>query len=134
MRNIKSWKFGDSKREADYTLSLVISGKKTATSSLYDSYQRNNIPLPRKGDKNIIEDSKGVKRCLIITKKVEVKSFNKITKSFAYKEGEGDRTLEYWKEIHKKFFEKRLKRRNIKFSNDILVVCEEFKLLKLIDK
>ena len=130
MEKIPSWKFGDTKKEADYILNLVLSGKKTATSSLYNSYQSKSISLPRTGDKNIVQDSKGIKRCLIITKKVEIKPFNKVTKSFAFKEGEGDGSLEYWEKTHKKFFERRLKSRNKKFNEEILIVCEEFKLLR----
>ena len=90
MKDIPSWRFGDTKKEADYMLKLVISGKKTATSSLYESYQRKNVPLLKVGDKNIIQDSNGIERCLIITKKVEIKPFDKISKRFAFKEGEGD--------------------------------------------
>ncbi len=130
MKKIPSWKFGDNNKEADYLLSLVLLKKKTATSSFYDSYQRRIVKLPKVGDKNLVQDSNGIERCLIINTKVEIKPFNKVTKSFAYKEGEGNRSLEYWRRGHKKFFEKRLKRRNMKLNNEVLVVCEEFKLLK----
>ncbi|MEK6819220.1 MAG: ASCH domain-containing protein, partial [Nanoarchaeota archaeon] len=98
------------------------------------SYERKNISLPKVGDKNIIQDSNGVERCLIITTKVITKPFSKITKAFAKKEGERDCSLSHWRKVHRKFFEKRLKRRNMKFNNNILVVCEEFKLLKIINK
>ena len=134
MKKIPSWKFGDTKKEADYILELALSKKKKATSSLYDSYRRKNVPLPRIGDKNIIQDSNGIERCLIVTTKVRIKPFNQITKAFASKEGERDGSLSHWRKTHRKFFEKRLKRRNIEFNNNILVVCEEFKLLKNIKR
>src|SRR3989344_5502517 len=132
MKKIPSWKFGDTKEETDSLIKLVIKGKKTATSSLYESYQRKKIPLPKIGDKNFIQDSNEVERCLIVTSKVKIKPFNKITKAFAKKEGEGDRSLAYWRNVHKRFFKKRLKKQNMKWNNNTLIVCEEFKLLKLI--
>jgi len=95
MKTIPSWKFGDTKKETDNLIELMITGKKTATSSLYESYQRKKIPLPKIGDKNLIRDSNEIERCLIITSKVKIKPFNKITNAFAKKEGEGDISLEY---------------------------------------
>ena len=133
MKKISSWQFGDTKKEADKLLNLVLSGKKRATSSLYDSYKRKKISLPKVGEKSIIKDSKNIPRCLIITTRVSIKSFGKITTSFASKEGEGNRSLNYWRKVHKKFFQKRLKKRGLEFNEDILVVCEEFKVTKKFD-
>jgi uncharacterized protein YhfF len=131
MKKINSWKFGDTPKEANNLLDLVLSGKKKATSSLYEFYIRKKVALPYKGNKNIITDSKNIPRCLIITTKVEIKPFEKITAKFAAKEGEGDKSLHYWKKVHKKFFTKRLRKMNKEFSEDILVVCEEFKVIKV---
>lgn len=125
------WKFGDTKKEADLLANLVISGKKRATSSLYDSYKYRKKPLPRKGIKNIVTDSTNTPRCLIIITKVEVKPFGKVDPTFAAKEGESNRALSYWRKTHKKFFTKRLRKMKKKFSEDILVVCEEFRVVKI---
>ncbi len=133
MKKIPSWQFGDTKKEADYLQGLVISGKKTATSSLYESYLDKKMPLPKVGDKNVILDSKGRKRCSIITTKASHKPFSKVSAAFAFKEGEGDRSLAYWRKAHKKFFEKRLEKMKRKFDENTLIVCEEFKVLKIFD-
>ncbi len=122
---LSSWKFGDTKKEADELLHLVLSGKKTATSSLYKSYL-NKKQLPKIGDKSIILDSEDKERCKILTTKVQIKPFNKITESFARKEGEGDLSLKHWKKVHKDFFSKRTK----DFDEETLIVCEEFKIIK----
>lgn len=132
MKKVKSWKFGNTKKEADYLLKLVISKKKKATSSLYFLYKNKPLSLPKAGDKNIITDSKGQNKCLIKITKVTIKPFSKINSKFAYKEGEGNKTLDYWKRTHKKFFIKTLKKLNKPFNEDILIVCEEFKVLKII--
>lgn len=130
MNKINSWQFGDNKKEADYLLNLVISGKKRATSSLYDSYIYKKRPLPKIGEKSIVKDSKNRDRCLIIITKVKIKPFGKFTEEFAFKEGEGDQSITYWRKVHKKFFIKRLKKMRKEFDKNTLVVCEEFKVLK----
>lgn len=121
-----SWSFGG---DADLLAKLVINGKKTATSSLYLLYELENEPLPKKDSYNIILNSKNEAVCIIQTKKVYVTPFNKITKEHAYKEGEGDKSLEYWQKIHEDFFSNCLKEINLKFSDDMEVVCEEFEMI-----
>ena len=74
-------------------------------------------------------NSKNEAVCIIQTKKVYVTPFNKITKEHAYKEGEGDKSLEYWQKIHEDFFSNCLKEINLKFSDDMKVVCEEFEMI-----
>lgn len=126
MKKFPSLRFGNTKKEADYLANLILAGKKKATSSLYESYKAKNKFLPKKGNKVIVKDSKGKEKCIIQITKVSTRPFNKITKAFAKKEGEGNLSLSYWKKTHKKFFAKRLKRLNKKFDEKILVVCEEF--------
>lgn len=54
--------------------------------------------------------------------------FNKVDAGFAFREGEGDKSLNYWREAHVKFFTKELGPEGIPFSEDMLVVCEEFEV------
>ncbi|MEK6825038.1 MAG: ASCH domain-containing protein [Nanoarchaeota archaeon] len=131
MKKMSYWKFGDNDKEADNLVNLVLIGKKRATSSFYESYKSKNIDLPKTGDKIIIKDSKNRKRCLIVITKAAVKPFGKVSSAFAAKEGEGNRSLTYWRKVHKKFFAKRLRKMKKKFSEDILVVCEEFRVVKI---
>ncbi len=131
MKKINSWQFGDTKKEADYLLNLVLTRKKKATSSLYDSYIKRKQSFPKIGDKSMVKDSKNIPRCLIAITNVKVKHFGKISAAFARKEGEGDQSLEYWRKTHKRFFMKRLNKMKKKFNENILVVCEEFKVIKI---
>jgi uncharacterized protein YhfF len=52
--------------------------------------------------------------------------FKEVTDEFAAKEEEGDKTLSFWQKVHRKFFSLELKEYSKKFSEDMLVVCEEF--------
>ena len=133
MRRISSWKFGDTRKEADELVGLVILGKKRATSSLYDSHINKKEALPKIGEKSIIKDSRNRDKCLIVNTGVRVVSFEKVSKTFAFKEGEGDRSLKHWREVHKRFFNRRLRKMKKKFNERILVVCQEFKVLKVFD-
>lgn len=75
-------------------------GQKTATSSAFDLYAVGNEPLPKENELSVILDSKENAICIIETTKVEVIPFKEVSEDHAYKEGEGDRRLTYWRELH----------------------------------
>ena len=94
---IDAWAFGV---EADYLAELVLMGQKTATSSAFDLYAVGNESLPKENELSVILDSKENAICIIETTKVEVIPFKEVSEDHAYKEGEGDRRLTYWRELH----------------------------------
>lgn len=55
--------------------------------------------------------------------------FCEITESHAFKEGEGDKSLSYWRKVHEEFFENALERKGLSFDEQMKVVCEEFEVL-----
>lgn len=119
----EAWAFGV---EADLLAYLVVTGEKTATTSAYPLYKLENEPLPVTGAYSIILDSKDNAICIIQTKKVSVVPFNEVTAEHAYKEGEGDKSLSFWRKVHEKFFTECLNEVGLKFTSDMKVVCEEF--------
>ena len=121
-----SWAFGD---KADELAELVVQGIKTATSSAYDLYEVEGEALPEAGECSVIVDSHDEARCIIKTTKVYMTAFDKVSESHAYKEGEGDRSLAYWREVHEKFFTDCLKEVGLSFSSAMNVVCEEFEVI-----
>jgi uncharacterized protein YhfF len=54
--------------------------------------------------------------------------FSEIDERFAFDEGEGDRTLTYWRTAHQGYFE-----RQGAFFPDMLLYCERFPLIERID-
>ncbi len=66
---------------------------------------------------------------IIKTVEVKIMPMNEVSEDFAVAEGEGDRTYEYWKDAHVKFFSNELSNLGIEFSEDMIVVCERFKLI-----
>ena len=119
----EQWAFGVA---ADLLAHLVVTGEKPATASAYPLYKLENEPLPTMGEYSVILDSKDNAVCVIQTKKVSVVPFNEVTAEHAYKEGEGDRSLTYWREVHEKFFTECLREAGLEFDSDMEVVCEEF--------
>lgn len=124
-----AWAFGDSKEMADVLANLVLDGTKTATASNYTLYELEKEELPYAGLLNIILDGDGKAVAIAETISVEVVPFDEVPEEHAYLEGEGDRTLRYWRDVHKTFFKKELENINRKFNYKIPVVCERFKLL-----
>ena len=122
----EAWSFGEA---PDKLADLVLQGIKTATCSAYDLYLINNEPLPREGDYSIILNSNEEAVCIIKTLKVYVTAFNQVSDEHAYKEGEGDRSLEYWRKVHVKFLTNELASVHKSFNENTKVVCEEFEVM-----
>ena len=58
-----------------------------------------------------------------------VTPFMQVSAEHAYREGEGDRSLSYWREAHAHFFRLELAEIYAAFTEDMLVVCEEFQVV-----
>ena len=121
-----AWAFGV---EADRLAHLVERGQKTATSSAHPLYELENEPLPAVGEYSVILDSDERPVCIIQTTRVAVIPFCEVTAEHAYKEGEGDKSLAYWREVHRSFFTDCLDEVGLEFSDDMKVVCEEFRVV-----
>ncbi|RKL67367.1 RNA-binding protein [Salipaludibacillus neizhouensis] len=128
-KKYEAWAFGDSKEMADELAKLVLEGTKTATASNYVLYKLDDEPLPHVGLHNIILDGEGKAVAIVETTSVEVVPFDEVTPEFAFLEGEGDRTLKYWRDVHKTFFTKEFKNIRQEFQENMLVVCEKFSLI-----
>lgn len=121
-----AWQFGT---DADKLAELVVSGLKTATCSLYAWYQDGKEKLPQSGNYQIILNSKNEAVCIIKTTRACCLPYCDVTKEHAYKEGEGDRSLAYWRMVHKAVFEKESASVGKRFSDNSEVVCEEFECI-----
>ena len=122
----EAWSFGEA---PDKLAELVLQGIKTATCSAYDLYLINNEPLPQSGDYSVILNSKEEAVCIIQTLKVYVTAFHQVSEAHAFKEGEGDRSLDYWRRVHVNFMTNELASVNKPFDETAKVVCEEFEVI-----
>jgi uncharacterized protein YhfF len=96
----EAWSFCDNEEAANELGELVQAGTKTATCSLVWAYEAKNEQLPEVGALSIITNWDGEPLCIIETTEVQVKAFTEVDEKFAYDEGEGDRSLAYWRTVH----------------------------------
>ncbi|MDY2632106.1 MAG: ASCH domain-containing protein [Clostridium sp.] len=113
---------------ANELLSLVLEGKKKATSSSFKAYEKEGSNLPKIGDLSIVTDWDGNPRCIIETKNITIIPFKDITYDICSREGEDD-SLESWREGHIRFFSNEGKEIGYEFTEDMLVVFEDFEVI-----
>jgi uncharacterized protein YhfF len=122
-QGLRSFAFGDGPALADELLDLVMKGVKTATCSTEDEP---NTSTP--GERWIVRDGRGEPRCIIESLEVSYRRYNEVDAAFAREEGEGDRSLAYWREAHRGYFG-----RQGKFSEDMMLMCERFRLVEIFE-
>lgn len=122
-----AFSFGQENR--DELANLTLYGLKTATSSAFPIYIYENIDLPKVGEYSIILDSDDNAVCVIQTTEIRIIPYHQVESFHAFKEGEGDRSLNYWRVEHQRFFTEELERVGQVFTEDMLVVCEDFQVV-----
>lgn len=128
-KSIITDKFGDNPELVTELANLIVSGEKTATCSCIWEYQEEGNEIPNVGLKTIVLDGNDVPRCIIETTEVEIKKYSEVEADFAGDEGEGDKSLDYWRKAHKRYFTSTLPNIGREFSEDMPLVCERFKVI-----
>lgn len=121
--------FGDHPQLADELGALIVNGIKTGTCSALWEWEAEGNPIPEVGLISIVLNGVGEPICIIETTEVTQRRFNEVDEDFAYSEGEGDRTLQYWREAHTRFFSRVLAKLGRNFSEDMPLICERFKVI-----
>jgi uncharacterized protein YhfF len=117
--------FGDGPAMAGELASLVLHGPKRATAGLLAAYEAEGAPIPRAGGYSVVLDGAREPVCVIRTREVTIKPFAEVDAAFAWDEGEGDRSLAYWRQAHDDFFS----RSGFPYSDASPVVLERFDLV-----
>ncbi|MFC0502576.1 ASCH domain-containing protein [Asaia krungthepensis] len=114
--SLERFSFGDNPALADELLELVLRGIKTGTCwAAIDGQQTVT------GQLNVVCDGRDQPRAIIRTCSLEKRRYCDVSADFAAKEGEGDRSLAYWRREHERYF-----RRLNQFSETMELWCEEF--------
>lgn len=128
-KNYTSWYFCNNEKSANNLAQLVNKGIKRGTSSLYCLYELEKEELPKEGEYSVITDWNGIANCIIRNKNVVLVPFRDVNEELAEIEGEGDKSLKYWRKVHIDFFTKELSEKGMNFSEDMLIVFEEFQVV-----
>lgn len=126
---VDSFYFCADKKSANICSELVSKGIKTATCSMKYWYEHDNEPMPVVGQLFVITDWDGEPTSIIEIISVAQSRYCDIDKEFACAEGEGDKTLEYWRKVHWGFFSKECEGLGIEFTEDMLLILEKFKVV-----
>lgn len=111
---------------ANLCAELIRIGQKTATCSLNSWYESDQEPMPTVGHLLVVVDWNGKPICIIEIDSVEKCKYSEVTAEFAYAEGEGDRSLEWWRKAHWDFFAKECIELDIEPNENMVLVLEQF--------
>ncbi len=123
-RTLETFSFGDNPALADELAELVLAGKKTAT-----CWAAEQGLLTEVGKRMVVLDGAGRPRAVIETVELTQHRFPDVDAAFANDEGEGDRTLAYWRRAHEVYFT-----RLGQFTPDMLLWCERFRVVEVIER
>ena len=117
----------DSPELADELLALVVAGKKTATCGALRDYGAYGEPMPEIGRRDIVLDGAGRPAAIIETIELTRHRFDDVPEDFALAEGEGN--YAEWRAGHIAYFT-----RNGGWSPDLMLVCERFRLIEVLQR
>ncbi len=123
------WYFSNTKESAVELAELVIAGKKTATASLAAVNELQPDVTPYEGGYSVVTDLDGAPKCVIRTVEVRQVPFDEVDPQFAFDEGEGDQSLEYWRDVHQSYFSREAAEFGVDFGPWSMICCERFRLL-----
>lgn len=94
--------FGDSPQMADELLALVLAGTKRATAGAAED------GVPPVDACWVVTDGRGEARAVLRTVEIRVGRLDSVDEGFAFDEGEGDRTRDWWLQAHRGYFRRTL--------------------------
>ena len=127
--------FGDHPALCDALLAEVTGGDKRATASLENEYTAAGEALPQVDSHWIACDSSGTPRIILRTTDVQLLALDQVDASFAYAEGEDDRTLASWRREHERYWRRTEWNAGRTWGPDTTrqpgyrVVCERFEVV-----
>ena len=124
--------YGDSPELSASLLALIRSGRKRAGTSLLWAIESANESIPQVGQIEIVVDHRNEPALITRIIHVQTVPYCDVTAEYASIEGEGDGSLEYWREAHWAFFSRECKRIGRTPSESMLVVCSVFEVLHVV--
>ncbi len=112
----------------------VLSGEKTATSSLLIEWEHDGDQLPEVGDRSTVIDSSGAPVAILELTRIDVLRLGDVGPDIALAEGEGFTDVDTWRLAHERFWnEHSLPELPVglidSLDDDTLVVVEHFRMV-----
>jgi uncharacterized protein YhfF len=121
-RKLETFSFGDGPALADELAALVLAGKKTAT-----CWAASDGMLTEVGKRMVMLSGSGRPLAVLETVELTQRRFGDVGAAFARDEGEGDRSLAFWRDAHRAYFT-----RLGQFAEDMPLYCERFRVVERI--
>ncbi len=118
--------FCDNEKDANTSIKLINKGLKKATAHSLLGLQLRNEPLPKIGDFRVVTNWEGQAKSIVRTISVKMTPFFNIDEHHALMEGEGDKSLAYWKKNHWDYYTRELAPYNRVPRESMIIVCEVF--------
>jgi uncharacterized protein YhfF len=128
-RFFEAFHFDDNEPSANELALLVLSGIKRATAGLVWSFETASTPLPKVGDLSVVTNWDERPLCVIETRRIDITAFDEVSAEFAAEEGEGDGSLQYWRDAHWAYFGRECQRIGRRRDLKMPVVCERFEVV-----
>src|SRR5947209_1216108 len=122
-REYETFSFGDNPELANELVELVLAGTKRATCWA----ESQGLLSAEVGKLMVVLDGTGTPRAVLRTLELTKRRFDEVDEAFAFHEGEGDRSLEFWRDAHRRYFT-RLGR----YAPDMMLWCERFEVVERI--
>ncbi|MEZ8355365.1 ASCH domain-containing protein [Vibrio splendidus] len=114
---------------ANLCAQLILKGEKQASCGLEHWYTHEGETRPIVGHLQVVTDWDGKPVCIVEITSVSSCKYNEVSAEFAAAEGEGDKTLEWWRKAHWNFFSRECEELKISPSEDMLLMLERFKVV-----
>jgi uncharacterized protein YhfF len=124
---------GDSPEMATELADLAMAGIKRGTVSLARDYGEGREPMPKPGDFVMMLDGERRPRFIWRTTEVTIKPLSQVDEAFAWDEGEGNRTRDWWLDAHRRYFARQATREGFEMDDEILTVFERFEVVWPLD-
>jgi uncharacterized protein YhfF len=126
---LEAFAFGDSVEMADELADLVLTGTKRATAGAADDYAAHaptDGAQPQAGDHSVVLRGDGTPVAVICTTEVRVGPLSSVDEQFAWDEGEGERTRDWWLEAHRHYFRRTFAAQGREYDEDPELIFERF--------
>jgi uncharacterized protein YhfF len=133
-RELDVFAFGAGASMASRLAHLVTTGDKRATAMWLEAAKTTGATIPKPGLVSIVVDGFGLPRAAIRTVRTEVYKFGNMPETSAAAEGEGDRTLEDWRDAHLAFFSREAAETGLVFDDSATILMEHFEVLAVLGR
>lgn len=124
--------YGDSPELSLSLLSLIREGRKRAGTSLLWAIEAAKEPIPQVGQLSVVVDHLNQPALVTRITEVQILPYSQVTAEYAAIEGEGNGSLESWREAHWAFFSRECKRIGREPAESMPVVCSVFELITVV--